>query len=166
MKSTEPPRSGRPGLYKVSHSAFLLGLALKGLNAVFELVIGVTLLSLPVATMQKWALGIVHSAAPFFSAGVLSHAAKSVEHVSSSTVAFAAWYFLSHAVLKALVIAALMARKTWAYPLGIAVFAGFLGYQTWEYLRVGGIFYIYLDILDLALIVLTALEWRHKTKVS
>jgi uncharacterized membrane protein len=80
-------------------------------------------------------------------------------------VTFVAWYFLSHAVLKGLVIACLLARKAWAYPLGIVVFVGFLGYQTWEYFRAGGVFYLLLDVLDLALIGLTAVEWRHALRV-
>ena len=66
----------------------------------------------------------------------------------------------------AFVIACLVARKLWAYPLGIVVFFGFGVYQTWEYFHGGAVFYLVLDVLDVALIALTVMEWKHALRMT
>jgi len=102
----------------------------------------------------------------FFHGSWGSHLAKVLDSVTMETVIFVAWYFLSHGVLKAFVIGCLVARKLWAYPLGIVVFVGFGIYQTWEYFHGGAVFYLILDVLDAALIALTAVEWHHALRMN
>jgi len=147
--------------YRVAHRVFLLGLLLKGLNAFVELVVGVVLLVVPLTTIRTWATAWVGWLATFVPPDWTPRLASFVESMAPGGVAFVAWYFLSHGVLKAFVIACLVRGKRWAYPFGIVVFMAFGIYQTWEYIRTGGVFYIVLDVLDLGLILLTAMEWRH-----
>ncbi|HTH12994.1 MAG TPA: DUF2127 domain-containing protein [Spirochaetia bacterium] len=154
-----------PTLYRVSHDVFLVGLTLKGLSALSELVGGILLVVIPLETLRGWAMDLVGKVGSVLPLEWVGRSIQALERISPATVTFVAWYFLSHAVLKALVVACLLARKAWAYPLGIVVFVGFLGYQTWEYFRAGGVFYLLLDVLDLALIGLTAVEWRHALRV-
>jgi uncharacterized membrane protein len=153
--------------YRLGHQAFVVGLVLKGLNAVAELIIGTALLLVPFSLMQSWATsaaGWAETLVPGWSPRL----DRLLESMAPSGVLFIAWYFLSHGVLKAFVIGCLAARRLWAYPLGIVVFVGFGVYQTWEWAHGGSSFYLALDVLDAALIALTALEWVHarSTKVE
>ena len=160
----EHPTSSDTLTFRVTHKIFLVGLALKGLNAAFELVVGSLCLVVPFETLKAWVGGGSRWLEVFIPAGWATKLDGLVVSLSPAAVAFVAWYFLSHGVVKAFVIACLAWGQRWAYPLGIAVFVGFGVYQTWEYFRAGGAFYLVLDALDLALIVLTVLEWRHATR--
>jgi uncharacterized membrane protein len=162
METTTPPADSR--LYLVGHRVFLLGLLLKGINAFFELAIGTVLLAVPLHTVQQWTTAVLSWAQKLSPPGWASHYENAMNSVDASGVAFVAWYFLSHGVLKAFVIWCLVLKKLWAYPLGIVIFVGFGIYQTWEYFHSGGAFYLVLDVLDAALIGLTIMEWRHALK--
>lgn len=158
--------AGSEALYRASHRVFILGLALKAINAVFELIVGGLLLVVPLDTIRSLTQTVVNWLMSFLHGSWDSHLAKMLDAVTMETVIFVAWYFLSHGVLKAFVIGCLVARKLWAYPLGIVVFVGFGVYQTWEYFHGGAVFYLILDILDVALIALTAVEWHHALRMK
>lgn len=150
--------------YRLTHRVFLLGLLMKGVNAVFELVVGTLLLILPFETLRDWAAAAVGWATTVLPPGWTGRMSEAMEHLHQGIIDFVAWYFLSHGVLKAFVIVCLFMGKRWAYPLGIAVFVGFGIYQTWEIFHGGGAFYWVLNALDGALIVLTVAEWVHASK--
>jgi len=152
--------------YRVGHRVFLIGLVLKGLNALLELVAGTMLLVVPLEVLRGWTAAWVGWLTSFAPPQWTPRLAAFVASMEPGAVAFVAWYFLSHGVLKAFVIGCLVKGKRWAYPLGIVVFVAFGVYQTWEYFRTGGVFYIVLDVLDLALIALTAMEWRHAVRTA
>ena len=158
------PNQASERLYQAGHRLFLLGLALKAINAAFELIVGTLLLVLPLETIRAWTQAAVDWVRSILHGAWEAHLVSALNSVTMATVIFIAWYFLSHGILKAFVIGCLMAKKFWAYPLGIVVFIGFGVYQTWEYFHGGAVFYLVLDVLDLALIGLTALEWRHAAR--
>ncbi len=160
------PQARSEALYRASHRVFILGLALKAINAVFELIIGGLLLVVPLETIRALTQSVVDWARSFLHESWDVHLAKVLDSVTLETVIFVAWYFVSHGVLKAFVIACLVARKLWAYPLGIVVFVGFGIYQTWEYFHGGAVFYLILDVLDAALIALTVMEWKHALRMN
>jgi uncharacterized membrane protein len=158
--------SSSEALYRAGHRIFLLGLALKAVNALFELIVGGLLLVLPLETIRVWTQAAVDGVRSLLHGAWDAHLASALDSVTMETVVFVAWYFVSHGVLKAFVIACLLARKLWAYPLGIVVFVGFGIYQTWEYFHGGAVFYLVLDVLDAALIGLTILEWKHALRTE
>jgi uncharacterized membrane protein len=141
-------------------------LVLKGFNAAFELVVGGLLLILPPETIRAWTEAVTGFIRSVLHQAGHGHLAGMLETISMETMIFIAWYFISHGVVKAFVVVCLLARKMWAYPLGIVVFVGFGIYQTWEYFHGGGNFYMVLNVLDVALIGLTAMEWRHALRTG
>ena len=152
--------------YKVGHRVFQVGLVLKGINAFFELVFGSLLLVVPFETIRDWTAVAVGWGVSVLPEGWSGHLAGALEHLHQGMVVFVAWYFLSHGIVKAFVIGCLFKGKKWAYPLGIAVFVAFGVYQTWEIFHGGGAFYWFLNVLDAALIGLTAVEWVHASKAD
>ncbi len=153
--------------YRILHKVFLVGLLLKGANALLELVSGLVLLLLPVATLQKAADVVVRPLLQVLPEGPW-HAR--LEHWTASITPggalFAAWYFLSHAFVKLLVVICLIKGWVWAYPLSIAVFLGFMVFQTYEFFHNHALMYMLLNIMDVFLILLTLNEWRHAVRIK
>ena len=148
------------------HLIFLGGLLLKGFNALLELVSGLVLLLLPLPTLRSIAETLVKPILKVIPEGPwFERLERWSLALTPGSVLFAAWYFLSHAVVKALVVLCLVKGWMWAYPLSIAVFLGFMGFQTWEYLHRHGLMYMILNVMDLFLIVLTINEWHHALRL-
>lgn len=144
------------------HAVFELAVVLKGIDAVLE-VIGAVLLLLvsPRQIGRAVALLTQHelSQDPHdLVAGLLVHAAG---HLSVGGTRFASAYLLSHGALKLLLVWALLTSRLWAYPVAIAVFAAFCGYQVYRFALTGSLAMAALTILDLFVIAFTWLEWRR-----
>ena len=77
---------------------------------------------------------------------------------------FISLYLLSHGIVKLGLIIALWKEKRWAYPLAIVVFGGFIVYQIYKYAIQPSLVLLVLTDLDMAVIILTWLEWRHRKK--
>jgi uncharacterized membrane protein len=94
----------------------------------------------------------------FLAARLISFAGQAVQTDQS----FYAIYFFAHGALHVGVVAALLYGALWAYPAAIAVLAVFVLYQMAEWLNVGGTMLIVLTAIDVAVIGLTLIEWKHK----
>jgi uncharacterized membrane protein len=144
------------------HLAFEVGVILKGLNGLLELVGGVLLLLFPPSAIQRFIVGLTQnelSNDPHdFIATHLRQAARSL---SADAELFAAIYLLAHGVIKAALVYALLRGKLWAYPWAIGVFAAFAVYQMYRYLVAPSGWLIALTVLDAIVIVLTRAEWRR-----
>ena len=120
-------------VFSVLHKVFYLGLILKGLNALVELIGGSTLLFVSTATIQGW---INQFFAPILGKNPQSFIGHSAldfaSRITPGGQAFVAWYFLSHGVIKLGIVLCLLRGWFWAYPAAIIVFVGFMGFQTWE----------------------------------
>ncbi len=73
---------------------------------------------------------------------------------------FMALYLIAHGVIKGFVVAGLLKNKLWAYPVAIAVFGGFIVYQVYRFVLMGGFGLIALSVFDLIVIWLIWLEYR------
>lgn len=86
---------------------------------------------------------------------------RSVQHLSTSTQAFAAFFLLWHGVVKVGLVWALLRKQLWAYPTAIIVFGLFLAYQIYRYTHTHSVWLIALSIIDVFVIVLTWLEYKR-----
>lgn len=84
-------------------------------------------------------------------------------HVPNSDLSFYTVYFAAHGGLHIGVVALLLLGHAWAYPAAIAVLAGFIIYQMFEWVAVGGPMLLVLSAVDLAVIVLTLREWSGRS---
>lgn len=122
------------------HLAFEVGIILKGLNGLFELVGGTLMLALGANTIRHL---------PF------------ANHLSTHDERFAAIYLLSHGIIKGVLVYGLLAAQMWAFPWAIAIFAAFGVYQIIHYFIQPSIWMIVLTALDVFVILLTIAEWRR-----
>jgi len=119
------------------HLAFEIGVILKGLNGLLELIGGVLLL-----------VG-------------LSHNTALARHLPPHDERFAAIFLLSHGVIKGLLVYGLLREKRWVFPWAISVFAGFGLYQVYRYSVEPSGWLIVLTVLDVFVVLLTWAEWKR-----
>ena len=144
------------------HVAFEIGVILKGLNGLLELIGGVLLLVFPPSAIQRVVVGLTHnelSRDP--NDFIATHLRAAAEHLSVGGQLFAAIYLLAHGVIKAVLVYALIKDKLWAFPWAIGVFGAFGIYQMYRYVVHPSGWLIALTVLDVFVILLTWAEWQR-----
>lgn len=141
-------------------AAFKIGIFFKGLDGAAEVVGAVLLYLVPADMISQFLRAITqHELSEDPRDFVASHLQHLAETLSPKSQAFAAAYLLTHGVVKVLLVWALLARKLWAYPLAIVVFTAFGVYQIYRYFISPSLALIVLTVLDVAVIVLTWMEY-------
>src|SRR6266566_5236441 len=116
------------------HVAFEVGVILKGLNGLFELVGGVLLLVFPPSAIEKFIVGLTSNELSKDPHDVIaSHLREAAHSLSANDQLFAAIYLLAHGIIKAVLVYALIRDKLWAFPIAIGVFTAFGVYQMYRY---------------------------------
>lgn len=142
--------------------AFRIGVVLKGLDGVLE-ILGAALLVL--VTPRRIA-GIVqaltqHELSQDPRDFVARHLLSAAGHLTAGGERFAALYLLVHGVVKVGLVAALLKTKLWAYPVAIAIFTAFGGYQIYRWTLSRSLAMAALTVLDAFVVALTWAEWRR-----
>jgi len=159
-----PSQKPKPSLLLES---FRVGISLKGLHALIESVGGILLLTIPPETINRLLMAVLEpelSRNPHdFVARWLLHVAT---HVAGSGQNFAAWYLISHGVVKLVLVIALLRNRLWAYPLMIAMLGTFICYQSYRFALTRSLWMVLLTIFDLVVLVLTWLEYGEQRALA
>ncbi len=146
---------------RVVGEAFDIGVVLKGIDGVLEILGGLFLLLVPLRDLRRfliWVTGHELNQDPKdFIATHLVHLANTLS-VSGYRLTIA--YLLVHGFVKVFLVVMLLRRRLWAYPTAIAVFAAFGVYQVYQYTYSRSLLLLALTVLDVVVIVLTAWEYR------
>jgi uncharacterized membrane protein len=143
------------------HDLFEGTLVIKGVFAAAEAAAGIGLFALPndhISTFAGWLARyeIAHDRHEWL-VGALE---RGLAGFSIQSQHFYAWYLTAHGLLK-LVMVFLLARKvSWAYPASIVVLAGFIAYQTQQWLETGSMPLLLLTLFDVLVVALVLREWR------
>jgi uncharacterized membrane protein len=146
----------------LGHRFFLISVITKGVDGVLEVVGGVLLLL--VSPTQLYAIARMltqHELTQDPDDAVANYLLHSTQALSADAKTFGALYLLWHGVVKVLLVAALLQRRRWAYPLAIVAFLLFLVYQLYRYSHTHAPELLVLSVLDIFVIVLTWLEYRR-----
>ena len=151
----------RPDERKI-RSLFRISLVLKGAFSVLEIVGGLLgyfidqhdLVRLVTRITQE---ELTEDPQDFIAQYVVQGAAK----LSLSSQHFASAYLLSHGLVKTWLIAGLLRKKLWYYPVAIVVFSAFIAYQLFRFHVSHSIWLLVLTMLDAVVIVLTLQEYRY-----
>jgi uncharacterized membrane protein len=143
------------------HAAFEIGVILKGLNALAELVGGLALWFASIDFIRGVVGALVRSeliADPHDRiANYLLHAAQGVSMGGKN---FAAFYLLTHGVVKLILVAGLLRNKMWAYPASLAVLGLFIAYQLYRLSFAFSLGLVVLTVFDAVIIILIWREYR------
>jgi uncharacterized membrane protein len=146
--------------------AFAVGIMLKGLNGLLELVGGIVLLfltrdrvsALVTALTSRELAEDPHDAI----ATTLLHLSSS-QSLSDAGLRFAGIYLVAHGVVKVVLVVAVLRDRIWAYPWMIAFLVAFIGYQLYRIQVDPTAALIALTAFDIVLTWLTYREWRRHT---
>lgn len=152
----------------LSDKAFAIGLGLKGLDGISEVVGGLWLLLLGPLRLQAWVGVLVapelHQDPTDF---IATHVLHWATQFDQGSVLFAAVYLLSHGVAKLVVIVEILRGRLWAYPGLIWLTAAFAAYQIYHMVVAGPSFgFVALTLFDLVVIALTVVEYRKLRRTT
>jgi len=112
---------------------FEVGIILKGLDGVLEVIGGVLLLVVSPETMNRLAATLTqHELSEDPKDFFATHLLRLTHGLTHSTVRFAAAYLLLHGLVKIVLVVSLLRNKLWAYPWTIAFLVVFIVYQLYR----------------------------------
>jgi uncharacterized membrane protein len=141
------------------HQFFIIGVCIKAFDGIVEILAGIALF-FPAKVIEFLHEFVLHKLLKNSSGPLGHYAHKGVAALSQHTGLFIMVYLLSHGIIKIFLVAALLYRKIWAYPLCMVIFTGFVIYQLYRYTSTHSLLLIFLTVLDLFVIALT---WHEYT---
>lgn len=143
--------------------AFLVGIVLKGLDGLLEVIGGLLLLVISPTTIDQVTRALTQhelSEDPhdFFATHILHIAGA----LSGSTLRFGAAYLLSHGVVKIVLVRALLRNQLWAYPWLIVFLIVFIAYQVYRLTFAFSIGLVLLTLFDIVVVWLTYREYQRQ----
>ncbi len=143
---------------------FKVGVVLKGLDGILEVIGGILLLFLSPDAIEHIVRTLTgHELSEDPHDFIATHLLHTASHLTTGTTLFGAIYLLSHGVAKVVLVVFVLRDKLWAYPWLIALLLVFIGYQLYQITAVhfsAGL--TALTVFDIALVWLTWREYRSR----
>src|SRR6266403_3720026 len=148
---------------KIEHRLFLLSVWSKGIAGLAETIAGLLLLCLPQAGLNALVIALT---APELAEDPTDRVAtllqRIVQELGADTKLFISGYLIIHGIIKVLLVAGLLGRRLWAYPVSLWFLAAFIAYQMYRFLFTHSLWLIALTVLDL---IVAFLIWREYQQV-
>jgi uncharacterized membrane protein len=139
---------------------FKIGLVLKGLDGILEVIGGILLLFLTPAAIQHLVRVLTaHELSEDPHDLIARYLLHSTAHLHHGTTLFGAIYLLSHGIAKVVLVALVLRDKLWAYPWLIGLLLAFIAYQLYQITAVH--FSVGLTLLTVFDAILVWLTWRE-----
>ncbi len=143
---------------------FKVGLVLKGLDGILEVVGGLLLLFLSPQAIEHIARALTaHELREDPHDLIARYVLHTSSHLTASMTLYGAIYLLSHGASKIVLVALVLRDKLWAYPWLIGLLMAFIAYQLYQITAVhfsAGL--TALTVFDAFLVWLTWREYRSK----
>jgi uncharacterized membrane protein len=144
---------------KIEHTLFLLSVWSKGVAGLAETIGGLLLLFIPQAGLNAL---IIFLTAPELAEDPTDRIAtflqRMVQGLAADTKLFTSGYLIVHGVIKVFLVAGLLGRRLWSYPVSLWFLALFIAYQSYRFLFTHSLWLIILTIVDL---IVALLIWRE-----
>jgi uncharacterized membrane protein len=141
---------------------FEVGIILKGLDGLLELIGGALLLAVAPATINQIVGALTqHELSEDPRDVIATHLLDLSQGLTGPAVRFAAAYLLLHGIVKVVLVVALLRNKLWAYPWMIAFLVAFIGYQLYRIALDATLGLTALTVFDAIIVWLT---WREYQK--
>jgi uncharacterized membrane protein len=165
--SAKPPLTGDTSAKPLSPAldkTFKIGLVLKGLDGILEVIGGILLLFLTPAAIQHLVRVLTaHELTEDPHDLIARYLLHTTAHLHHGTTLFGAIYLLSHGIAKIVLVALVLREKLWAYPWLIGLLLAFIAYQLYQITAVHfSVGLTLLTIFDSFLVWLTWREYRAK----
>ncbi len=141
---------------------FLVGFALKAVDGLVELLVGLPLLVLRPAQVEAVARLMTAGELREDPGDPVAHLVRhGVAALSADATLFAAVYLVVHGLVKLGIVAAIFRGSRRLYPWAIAALGGFVVWQGVESVQHPGVGLALLTLFDVVIVALTVREWRH-----
>ena len=144
---------------KIEHTFFLLSVWSKGVAGLLETIGGLLLLCIPQAGLNAL---VIFLTAPELAEDPTDRIAtllqRIVQELGADTKLFASGYLIVHGIIKVFLVAGLLGRRLWSYPVSLWFLAGFIAYQAYRFFFTHSLWMIALTIVDL---IVAFLIWRE-----
>ena len=157
----------KPRWQLLYHRAFDVGIVLKGLDGLFEVVAGGILL----LTTHPALLGIAHwltrqelieDPDDFLA----NHLLQLAQRLPIDSWHFAGAYLLGHGMVKLGLVLGLWRGARWSYPTAMAILSAFIVYQCYRWLHHASLFLAMITLLDAMIVLLIGIEWRRRAEIA
>lgn len=146
----------------IFHKSFEIGILLKAIDGVLEIIGGILLLFLnPNRLGNLVAFLTQHELSEDPRDVIANFMIKLSSKFTISTEYFGVFYLISHGTIKLVLIVLLWKRKIWAYPLTIISLILFIIYQIYRYTLYPSTGLVILTVFDIIMIILTFIEYRR-----
>ncbi|MDI1253722.1 DUF2127 domain-containing protein [Thermomonas sp.] len=146
---------------KALHDVFLISIWIKGLVGLGQVAAGGLLLAASRATLTsfvlRWTTPELSEDPHDWLANLLQ---ASTLGWNPGTQSFASVYLIVHGLIKIVLVAGLLRRKMWSYPVSMGVLGAFIAYQLYRYSFTHSIWLLLLTGLDAVVIALIHHEYR------
>src|SRR5437660_12358758 len=144
---------------KIEHTFFLLSVWSKEVAGLLETIGGLLLLLIPHTRLNALVLFLT---APELAEDPTDRIAtllqRMVQELGTDTKLFASGYLIVHGIIKVFLVAGLLGRRLWSYPVSLWFLAGFIAYQAYRFFFTHSLWMIALTIVDL---IVAFLIWRE-----
>jgi len=141
---------------------FEVGIILKGLDGVLEVVGGLLLLLVSPASINSITTTITqHELSEYPHDFIATHLLNTAHGLTGSAVHFGAFYLLSHGLVKIVLVVAILNNRVWAYPWMIAFLGAFIVYQVYRLTIKLSFGLAALTVFDIFIAWLTYREYRR-----
>lgn len=159
-ENAKPPKD-------IAHISFKIGLILKGIHGLTEIIGGVMMFFLTPNRLSIFTSFLTKHELSEDPRDLVANLLLNLNrNFSISTQHFAVLYLMTHGIIKCILILLLWRRKLWAYPLSIVSLILFIVYQVYRYTLTQSVFLILLTIFDAVMIALTYLEYKRMKSVT
>lgn len=147
---------------KMIHETFIAGVILKGVSALLEIFSAVALFFLTPNGLARAVSAVTAGELMEDPQDIIANAlVRYASTFSANARVFILFYLLSHGLIKVCLLAALVKRYLWAYPLAMSIFGIFGAYQLYRYTHTHSSWLVVLTVFDALIIILTWLEYKN-----
>lgn len=151
---------------RVLDLVFLIGVLLKGIDGLVELIGGAFLLFITPAQLFGAANAVTAEELSEDPHDLIANLIiNGVSHVHAGAVMFVAAYLLLHGAVKIAIVIALLIGSRRVYPWAMAALGAFLIFQVYELVTNPSIGVAILTVFDAVIIWLTWREWRRNREL-
>jgi uncharacterized membrane protein len=143
------------------HRVFTLGIWVKGIDGLLEIIGGAILLLTSNAALNRLVIALTqHELVEDPHDWIATAARQTVVQLSASTRLFGSVYLIVHGLAKVVLVVGLLRGQRWAYPVGIGFLWLFIVYQLYRLSYQFSLGLLLLTLLDVMIVGLIRREYR------
>lgn len=144
------------------HKSFKIGILLKGIDGVLEIIGGILLVFLNPNRLNRIIVILTqHELSEDPKDAIANFAMSMASNFSINNQHFGIYYLMSHGIIKLILVIMLWKRKIWAYPLTVGSLLLFIFYQVYRCIVSYSAGLIVLTVFDIIMIILTLIEYSN-----